>query len=124
MLEETLDTITQRGDINEAITGNMCSLLVDIYLLLTAHFYTIINHNVLIKFIDIWKKYYIHPDALFNGVLSPRNVFLLNQSNDHKNCWESLGKSLAFLVKQGVIKTESFEEHCTAVFRTEWDQVN
>ncbi|CAH0548798.1 unnamed protein product [Brassicogethes aeneus] len=122
-LKESLKTLTERGDVNECIKSYICTILVDISLLLITHHTKLMtNRTIMTNFALIWKTYHANPDNLFKNMISPRNIMLLAQSQNKVNSWDTLARFLAFLMKEKLMESDTFEAQVTAIFRNEWDQ--
>ncbi|XP_044260960.1 codanin-1 [Tribolium madens] len=121
LLDATIKSINERGDFNQCVLATLCTVILDLIILLLGHDARILSQDgVLSKSRDIWCLYYNGCDDLFKSLLSPRNVIILGQS---KVTWDAFAQFCAFLLEHNLLTCDSFESQCTGIFRTEWDQV-
>ncbi|XP_056639601.1 codanin-1 [Diorhabda sublineata] len=116
-------TLTARCDVNDIITSNICNCLLDFSLLLIARRLDLMPQNDLWKLlIKIWIWYSKTRDNLFNDLLSPRNITLMNDSKNQRASWKAFAELVALLIIENVVRCDNFESQCIAFFRKDWEQ--
>nr|XP_023021263.1 codanin-1 [Leptinotarsa decemlineata] len=122
LLQEAPATLNERCDVNEVITANICTALVDFSLLLVIHKDNICTENILNLFMKSWEFYYGTTEDLFANLLCPRNISLLRKSSDRRAVWKAFSKFVMLLIKYNALSLDNFEHQCTGFFKKDWDR--
>lgn len=83
------------------------------------------DHGVVRKFLGIWKGL-DKPlrENLFNTVISPRNVALLNNSTRADASWDLLSDFIIALLREELLSCDTLETQCLSIYKHNWEQVS
>ncbi|GLG95539.1 Protein disks lost [Gryllus bimaculatus] len=115
-----LDTLMSRRDLIPSAERVLGSLSVDLAFALVAHHPELIKETILEKFLSIWMTKEVVTSHCFQHLICPRNIMILNKSENGKNVWSAAARFLHFILINNIIPPNEFESQCVAIFRHEW----